>query len=230
MTRVLIIEDDPAILRGLRDNLEFEGFEVLAETDGRRGLEVFLDRKPDLLLLDLMLPGMNGYDLCRNIRTKDRDTPILILTARSEEVDHVIGLDLGADDYVTKPFSIGELMARIRALLRRSQRVRSSPLPDSLCFGDVKIDFKSFEAWKGEQLLEMSRKEFGVLRLLASRPGEVLTREELLDQVWGYDRFPSTRTVDNHISLLRSKIEDEPGDPQWILTVHGVGYKLRLHG
>jgi DNA-binding response OmpR family regulator len=222
----LVIEDDKAILQGLQDNLEFEGYKVLCAADGRLGFQIYQEQKPDLILLDLMLPGMNGYEICKRIREQDNETPILMLTARSEEVDQILGLDLGADDYVTKPFSIAGLMARIRALLRRTQFKNSSDLPDQLRLGNVIVDFKSFEATKGGQPLSLSRKEFGILRLLASRAGEVLTRDDLLDEVWGYNQFPTTRTVDNHISQLRSKIEEDPAMPIFIVTVHGVGYKL----
>jgi DNA-binding response OmpR family regulator len=226
MKRILIIEDDVAILRGLKDNLEYEKYEVLTATDGELGYSLIKEKKPDLIILDLMLPRMSGYELCRKVRGEDISIPILMLTARGEEVDRVLGLDLGADDYVTKPFSVPELLARIRAILRRLHRARSGPLPDELNFGDIKIDFKRFEAIKSGLAFKLSRKEFGVLRLLAARSGEVVTRDELLDEVWGYEQFPTTRTVDNHISLLRFKLEDDPSNPRHLLTIHGVGYKL----
>jgi DNA-binding response OmpR family regulator len=226
MNRILVIEDDRAILRGLVDNLEYESYQVLSATDGAEGYRIIREQKPDLIILDLMLPRMSGYELCRKVRAEGDATPILMLTARGEETDRVLGLDLGADDYVTKPFSVPELMARVRALLRRAQAQRSSPLPDELRFDDVVIDFKSYEARKGDQELKLSRKEFGVLRLLAARMGEVVTRDELLNEVWGYDQYPTTRTVDNHIASLRSKLEDDPADPRHLLTMHGIGYKL----
>jgi DNA-binding response OmpR family regulator len=228
MKRILIIEDDVAILRGLKDNLEYESYEVLTAADGEEGYFLIKEKKPDLIILDLMLPKMNGYELCRKVRNEGVTTPILMLTARSEEMDRVHGLDLGADDYVTKPFSVPELLARIRAIIRRIQKVKTGNLPSELRFGDVSVDFKCFEARKGGDILEMSRKEFGILRLLAARPGEVITRDELLDEVWGYDQYPTTRTVDNHIALLRTKLEDNPSKPRYLLTVHGVGYKLVL--
>jgi DNA-binding response OmpR family regulator len=186
------------------------------------------EKKPDLIILDLMLPKMSGYELCRKVREEGLTTPILMLTARGEEVDRVLGLDLGADDYVTKPFSVPELLARIRAILRRVQRSKIGPLPNELRFGKVVIDFKRFEAHRADKVLNMSRKEFGILRLLAARGGEVVTRDELLDEVWGYEQYPTTRTVDNHIALLRSKFEENPSKPRHLLTVHGVGYKLVL--
>jgi DNA-binding response OmpR family regulator len=228
MKRILIIEDDLAILRGLKDNLEYESYEVITALDGEQGYCLIRERKPDLIILDLMLPKMSGYELCRKVREEGITLPILMLTARGEEGDRVLGLDLGADDYVTKPFSVPELMARIRAIFRRVHQSESGNVPDDLEFGNVSIDFKRFEAYKAGQLLEMSRKEFGVLRLLASRAGEVVTRDELLDEVWGYDQFPTTRTVDNHIALLRNKLENDPSKPRYLLTVHGVGYKLVL--
>jgi DNA-binding response OmpR family regulator len=228
MSRILIIEDDLAILRGLKDNLEYESYVVLTATDGDEGYCLIREKKPDLIILDLMLPKMSGYELCQKVRKEGINTPILMLTARSEEVDRVLGLDLGADDYVTKPFSVAELSARIRAILRRMRKSKTGDLPDEIHFDEVSIDFKRFEVRKGGEPLKMSRKEFGVLRLLAARPGEVVTRDELLDEVWGYDQYPTTRTVDNHIALLRSKLEKDPAQPRRLLTVHGVGYKMVL--
>jgi DNA-binding response OmpR family regulator len=226
MSLILVIEDDRAILRGLVDNLEYESYEVLTATDGAQGYRLICERKPHLIILDLMLPKMNGYELCRKVRSDGIDTPILMLTARGEEMDRVMGLDLGADDYVTKPFSIPELLARVRAILRRVQGSRDGALPDELRFDDVVVDFRRFEACKSGQVLKLSRKEFGVLRLLAGRSGEAVTREELIEEVWGYDQYPTTRTVDNHIASLRAKLEDNPSEPRHLLTVHGVGYKL----
>jgi len=228
MSRILVIEDDRAILRGLVDNLEYESHEVLSATNGSQGYAMIREKKPDLVILDLMLPKMSGYEICRKVRAEGNTTPILMLTARGEETDRVLGLDLGADDYVTKPFSIPELLARIRALLRRAHDFHAISLPDELHFDDVIIDFKRFEARKGTEELKMSRKEYGVLQLLAARPGEVLSRDDLLNEVWGYDQYPTTRTVDNHISSLRAKIEEDPTQPRRLITVHGVGYKLMI--
>jgi len=224
MSLILVIEDDLAILRGLVDNLKFESHDVLTATDGQAGYRLAREKTPDLIVLDLMLPGLSGYEICRKLRQEKMATPILMLTARSEEADRVLGLDLGADDYVTKPFSVREFLARVRALLRRSHTPQS--LPDELNFEDVHVDFRRYEACKGRKNLEMTRKEFGVLRLLASRPGEVITREDLLTEVWGYDNYPTTRTVDNHLSLIRTKLEADPAKPRHFLTVHGVGYKF----
>ena len=226
MKRILIIEDDVAILRGLKDNLEYESYELVTAEDGERGYCLIQEKKPDLIILDLMLPRMSGYELCRKVREEGITTPILMLTARGEEMDRVVGLDLGADDYVTKPFSVPELLARIRTIIRRVQKAKAGDLPSELRFGDISIDFKCFEACKGGKILNMSRKEFGVLRLLAAREGEVVTRDELLDEVWGYDQYPTTRTVDNHIALIRNKIESDPSNPRHLITVYGVGYKL----
>jgi DNA-binding response OmpR family regulator len=228
MTTVLAIEDDPAILRGLADNLRFEGYEVLTATDGETGYRLQQERKPDLILLDLMLPRMSGFEFCRKLRGEGIQTPVLMLTARSEEPDRVLGLDLGADDYVTKPFSVRELMARVRALLRRSQSgSEDSPeLPDDLHFGGMDIDFRSYEARRNGEPVEMTRKEFAILRFLASRAGDVVTRDDLLNKVWGYESYPSSRTVDNHVAGLRAKLERDSSQPEHIKTVHGVGYKF----
>jgi DNA-binding response OmpR family regulator len=225
---ILAIEDDPAILRGLSDNLRFEGYTVLTATDAERGYQLQRERKPDLIVLDLMLPGMSGYEFCRKLRGEGVTTPILMLTARAEEADRVLGLDLGADDYVTKPFSVRELMARVRARLRRSQPVAGSPpsLPDQLRFGGVEIDFPKYEARRDRKSVEMTRKEFAMVRFLASRAGEVVTRDELLNEVWGIESYPSSRTVDNHVAGIRAKLERDPSQPEHIKTVHGVGYKF----
>lgn len=224
MSRILVVEDDLAILRGLTDNLKYESYEVLTATDGETGYRLIREKNPELIILDLMLPKLSGYELCRKLRAEGVSTPILILTARGEEPDRVMGLDLGADDYVTKPFSVRELLARIRAILRRMHPPQA--LPDEVRFDDVVVDFRRYEARKGEKSLEMTRKEFGLLRLLAARPGEVITRDELLNEVWGYENYPSTRTIDNHIASLRSKLEQDPSQPCHLITVHGVGYKL----
>jgi DNA-binding response OmpR family regulator len=226
MSRVLVIEDEPAILRGLADSLRFESYDVLTAGDGESGYELLRTREPDLVVLDLMLPKMSGYDVCRKARAAGITIPILMLTARGEEMDRVAGLDLGADDYVTKPFSLPELLARVRALLRRSQTAAgANELIEQLAFDDVEIDFGKYAARRAGVTVEMARKEFHVLRYLASRPDYVITREELIEKVWGLEKYPTTRTVDNHILSLRAKLEREPGNPRRLLTVHGVGYK-----
>ena len=226
MTKILIIEDDAAILRGLADNLTYEGHEVLTAATGEAGYDLQKSRNPDLIILDLMLPRMSGLELCRKLRGEGIQTPILMLTARSEESDRVIGLDLGADDYVTKPFSVRELMARVRALLRRTHS--AADLPGELQFADVEVDFRRYIARRRGKPVEMTRKEFATLRLLAARAGKVVSREELLNEVWGYEAYPVSRTVDNHIAGLRAKLEKNPARPVHIQTVHGVGYKFVL--
>jgi DNA-binding response OmpR family regulator len=222
MSRILVVEDDPAILRGLADNLRFEGYDVVTATDGEHALVLIREKRPDLIVLDLMLPGMSGFDVCSGARADGVTAPILILTARGQESDRVRGLDLGADDYVTKPFSVRELLARVRALLRRAA---GHTLRDDLRVGDLTVDFRRYEARKGDVPLELTRKEFGVLRVLVSRPGEVLTRDDLLDEVWGHEANPTARTVDNHIASLRAKLETVPSAPRHLQTIHGVGYK-----
>jgi DNA-binding response OmpR family regulator len=221
--RVLVVEDDPAIMRGLADNLKFERYEVLTANDAETAWRLQHTEKADLIVLDVMLPRMSGLELCRRLRQEGSQVPILMLTARSEEADRVIGLDLGADDYVTKPFSIRELLARIRALLRRHS---PAALPDRLRFADVEIDFPRYVALRAGETVDMTRKEFAILRLLVSRAGEVVTRDELLNEVWGFESYPVTRTVDNHIAGLRAKLEMNPARPEHIRTVHGVGYKF----
>ena len=227
MSTVLIIEDDPSILRGLRDILQYERYDVVVATDGDSGYRLAIERKPDLVILDVMLPRMSGLEICRKLRAQNFSPPILMLTARGEETDRVLGLDLGADDYVTKPFSIRELLARMRALLRRT-RPEDTALPDELRFDEVKVDFRAFEAYKNGVAIEMTPKEFGLLRMLAAKVGEVVSRDDLLNGVWGYDNFPSTRTVDTHVASLRAKLEDDPAHPRHLITVHGVGYKLSI--
>lgn len=224
MTTVLVIEDDPAISRGLADNLKFEGYDVLTALDGETGYQLQREQKPDVIVLDVMLPRISGLELCRKLRSERVQTPILMLTARSEEGDRVVGLDLGADDYVTKPFSVRELMARIRALLRRTQSTAS--LPNEVRFGEVEVDFLRYEALRNGKPVEMTRKEFAILRLLAGRAGEVVTRDDLLNDVWGYESYPVSRTVDNHVAGLRAKLERDASNPEHIKTVHGVGYKF----
>ena len=226
MSRVLIVEDDPAILRGLSLSLRAERYDVLTASDGEAGYRLAGEKKPDLLILDLTLPGMGGFEICRKLRADGFSAPILMLTARGEETDRVLGLDLGADDYVTKPFSVKELVARVRAHLRRSQGTDN--LPGELRFDDVVVDFRRYEALKRGKAVELTRKEFGVLRMLAAKAGEVVKRDDLMSGVWGYESFSGTRTVDNHILSLRAKLETDPAEPRRLITVHGVGYKLTI--
>lgn len=224
MKRILVIEDDPSILRGLIDNLKVEHFDVHPESDGEKGFDVARKKKFDLILLDVMLPNMNGYEICKQLRSGGVQSPILMLTGKGEELDKVLGLELGADDYVTKPFSVRELIARIKSLLRRQTDIRSEIMETS--FGDVHVDFKKQELKKGKKKQKMSAKEFELLKYFVEREGEVVTRARLLDDVWGFDVTPTTRTVDNYILSLRKKIESSPSKPKHLVTVHTAGYKF----
>jgi DNA-binding response OmpR family regulator len=224
MSRILVIEDDPAIVRGLQHALEYERYEVITARNGEEGLEAIRSARPDLVVLDVMLPVLSGFEVCRRARREGIRTPILMLTARGDEVDQVMGLDLGADDYVRKPFSVPMLLARMRALLRRT--TAATTLPAIIEFDDVRVDFESFEASKGGRAISLAPKEFAVLRHLVAREGKVVRRDELLQEAWGFEQMPTTRTVDNHVALLRSKLEDDPSAPRRLLTVHGVGYKF----
>jgi len=224
MKKVLIVEDDQAMAVALRDGFEYEGYSVVVARDGATGLRLASDKELDLIILDVMLPKMSGLDICKQLRNGDNNIPIIMLTARGQEIDKVLGLKLGADDYVTKPFSFMELMARVEALLRRASKPAAKI--ESYQFGDVALNFKTFQATKGSKPLELSPREFDILKYLIEHRGEVVTRDQLLDSVWGYDNFPFTRTVDMHIAKLRKKIEDTPSDPRHIITVHRVGYKF----
>lgn len=224
MSKILIVEDEESILMALQDDLEMEGYEVSGETDGARGLERANAGGYDLIILDIMLPSMDGFEVCKRLRAAGDTTPILMLTAKSQEVDKVLGLELGADDYVTKPFSPREVLARVKALLRRARP--ADPVLDRVAFGDVDIDFKGYEVRKAGKQVELTAKEFSLLRLLVSHPDEVLRRDTILNEVWGddWDVFP--RTVDTHVAHLRRKLEDDPADPKHITNVRGVGYKF----
>ncbi len=224
MPKVLIVEDDASMAVALKDGFEYEGYEVLTARDGAEGLRLARDGRPDLMVLDVMLPKLNGLDLCREIRKEGNRLPIIMLTARGQEIDKVLGLKLGADDYVTKPFGFMELMARVEALLRRISG--SGPSVDSYEFGDVAVDFKKAEARKGGQLMEMTARELKLLKYFIEHRGQVVGREELLDSVWDYNEAPLTRTVDMHVAKLRKKVEDTPAEPKYIVTVHRVGYKF----
>jgi DNA-binding response OmpR family regulator len=208
----------------LRDNLEYEGFEVRSAVDGEEALRSALDQRPDLILLDLMLPKISGLDVCRQLRRQGVETPVIMLTARGQEIDKVLGLEIGADDYVTKPFSIRELLARVRAQLRRAEKRLAN---QDLCrFGNIELNFPKHQAWRNGRPFELSPREFALMKYFLHHRGETVTRDQLLDEVWGYDNFPLTRTVDNHIARLRQKIEDNPAEPQHIITVHRAGYKF----
>ncbi|HUK23443.1 MAG TPA: response regulator transcription factor [Terriglobales bacterium] len=224
MTKILIVEDEPAMVAGLRDNFEFEGYQVISAGDGVAGLERALKETPDLVILDVMMPRMSGLDVCKQLKAKKPGMPIIMLTARGQEVDKVVGLELGADDYVTKPFSIRELLARVKAVLRRS-RAAAKP-QDRYAFGEVEVDVGGCRVSRNGKALEFSNKEFELLKYFLHHPGETLSRDRLLEDVWGYDHYPTTRTVDAHIVRLRQKLEPKPEEPQFILTVHGTGYKF----
>ena len=223
--RILIIEDELPMRTALQDCLEGEGYRVLTAAEGETGLSRALKEKPDLILLDIMLPRLDGFSLCEELRRVGQATPVLMLTAKGFVQDRVRGLDAGADDYLVKPFSTEELLARVRALLRRKIRTTA---PKVIVLGDVKIDFVRQKAWMKRKALYLTAKELAMLRLMAEAGGEPITRERFLDVVWGYTAFPTTRTVDNHIASLRAKIEKDPDNPRWIQTVHGVGYRLEL--
>ena len=224
MRRVLIVEDDHAMAVALRDGFEYEGYTALVARDGTSGLRFASERAWDLILLDVMLPKLSGFDLCKQLRSAGHDTPIIMLTARGQEIDKVLGLKIGADDYVTKPFSFLELLARVEAVLRRT--TKRPEIRESCQFGDVMLNFHTLEATKGGSPLPLSPREFQILEYLIAHRGGTVTREQLLDTVWGYDGFPPTRTVDVHIAKLRQKIEDTPSNPRYIVTVHRIGYKF----
>jgi len=223
-TRILIVEDEPAMVAGLRDNFEFEGYEVISADNGVSGLERALADDPDLVVLDVMMPRMSGLDVCKQLKAKRPSIPIIMLTARGQEIDKVVGLELGADDYVTKPFSIRELMARVKAVLRRASPL--APLPEVYRFSDVEVNIRGNEVLRAGKPIELSSKEFALLTYFISHPAETLSRDRLLDEVWGYDNYPNTRTVDAHIVHLRQKLEMNPEEPRFIVTVHGTGYKF----
>jgi two-component system alkaline phosphatase synthesis response regulator PhoP len=223
-TRILIVEDEPSMVAGLRDNFEFEGYEVVTAGDGEAGLERALADTPDLVILDVMMPKMSGLDVCKQLKGKRPSLPIILLTARGQEVDKVVGLELGADDYVTKPFSIRELLARVKAVLRRAKVLPVDQ--ERFTFENVEVNLRRHEVRRGGEAVPFSTKEFELLKCFLSHPGEVLIRDRLLDEVWGYDNYPTTRTVDAHILRLRQKLEPNPEEPRFFLTVHGVGYKF----
>ena len=221
--RILIVDDEPEIVRGLEDNLRFEGYQTLSATNGEDGLRLAASEAPDLVLLDIMMPRLSGWDVCRELRRKGIDVPVIMLTARGEEADRVRGLELGADDYLAKPFSLRELLARVRAVLRRPGPRRKF---EEFAFGDARVRLAERQAFRGGVEVALTRKEFDLLVYLVEHRGEVITRNRLLDEVWGYERFPTTRTVDTHILRLRRKFEVDPDRPAFIQTVHGQGYRF----
>ena len=228
--KILVIEDEDTVRAGLLDNLAYEGYEVIASGDGLEGLSAFEVEYPDLVILDVMMPGLDGLEVCKRIREIRASTPIIMLTAKCSELDKVVGLEVGADDYLTKPFGMRELFARVKALLRRvgelNREIIENEQKAELSIGDVTVDFVAYRAKRGDEEIDLSVKEFELLKYLSERPDIPVTRNQLLDSVWGYNSYPSTRTVDNFIARLRHKIEDQPDKPRHILTVHGVGYKF----
>jgi len=221
MKTVLVVEDDDLILEGLIDNLEYEGYDVIFSRDGNSGLKKTFEQKPDLLLLDIMLPGMNGHEICRKVKSTDPNIPVIMITARDSEIDKVSGLDIGADDYITKPFGIPELMARIRAVLRRYEH---KSIPDEYTFGNIRLDFKSYKAFQDETEIKLTPTEFDIMKYFIDNAGEVIHRHDFLNNVWGYDKVPTTRTVDNFIFDLRKKLEPDHSNPIHIKSIRGVGY------
>jgi two-component system alkaline phosphatase synthesis response regulator PhoP len=220
-TRILVVEDDLSILTGLSMNLRFEGYDVLQAQDGRTGLQKAVDERPDLLVLDVMLPGLNGYELVRELRRRGQTTPVVMLSARGQEQDKTLGLDLGADDYVVKPFGLAELLSRIKAVLRRRQRE-----PELVRFSDVAVDLVSRTVTRGGQPVEMTAQEFKLLAHLVAHPGRTYSRDELLAGAWGFDYEGTARTVDNFVRQLRLKLEGDPESPRHFVTVRGLGYRF----
>ena len=221
---ILVVEDDPNIRLGLEDNLVLEGYHVLTAPDGVKGLKSAIEHEIDLLILDIMLPGMNGYEICRKIKAEKPDLPVIMLTARGSEMDKVAGLDIGADDYLTKPFSLPELMARIRASFRR---IRKDPEPlSSFSYGNVMLDFRNFQAFFKDKEVSLTNKEFDIMTYFINHENQVIHRHDLLNEVWGYEAMPTTRTVDNFILDLRKKLEDYHSKPKHIISVRGIGYRF----
>jgi two-component system alkaline phosphatase synthesis response regulator PhoP len=223
--KILIVEDDPGIQLSIKDEFESEGYDVLASDDGENGLRMIMEKKPDLVILDIMLPGLDGYEVCKRLRKEGNNTPVIMLTVKDKEIDKVLGLEFGADDYVTKPFSLRELLARVRSIFRRIET--SSAAIQTYFIGDTEFDFKKYEARKKGQKVEYTPLELQMLQLLVQRNGEVLTRDDFLDLIWGeYNTVVTSRTVDSHIANIRKKLEDDPSDPRFITSIRGVGYKL----
>ena len=226
METILVIEDDPSILLGVRKSLEYEGYKVLVAKDGEEGLAMAFDARPDLILLDIMLPHVNGFEICRSVRKHEPTLPILIISAKDQEIDKIMGLDLGADDYIAKPFSVKELVARVKAALRRTRALAGEQEP--FAFGRVEVDYAGRVLLVGGKPTECTPKEFDLLRFLITNKGRVLSRDQILNKVWGYDYYGTPRTIDNFIQKLRLKVEKDAQDPDHILTVRGIGYKFQV--
>ena len=223
--KILIIEDEQDLIKGLKLNLSDEGYNIDWAVNGKDGLRKAIEESPDLIILDIMLPEVNGLDVCRELRHKNINTPVIMLTAKGEEIDKVVGLEIGADDYITKPFSIRELIARIKARLRSAEREAKTEIK-SYSFGEIEIDFIRFKAKRKDEEIGFSSLEFEILKYFINHRGELVSRDDLLDKIWGYESYPTTRTIDNHILKLRKKIEDEPSQPRYILSVYGGGYRF----
>jgi DNA-binding response OmpR family regulator len=224
METILVIEDDPAISLGLTKNLKYEGYDVLSAQQGEKGLELAIDRQPDLILLDIMLPNMSGFEICKTLKRNEVDIPIIILSAKDSEIDKIMGLDLGADDYITKPFSIRELIARINAVLRRKKRYEKDM--EGFSFGEIEIDFAARTVQRNGRDLELSPREFDLLGFFVRHPNEVMDRRQILNKVWGYDYYGTARTIDNFVTKLRHKMEPDPTKPVHFVTARGIGYKF----
>lgn len=224
MRRILIVEDEPDMLKGIQDNLRYEGYEVVTATEGKQAIELARRASPDLIILDIMLPEMDGFEVCRNLRSSMVNIPIIMLTAKSQEADRVVGLELGADDYVTKPFSLRELLARVKAVLRRTEQ-RGKEM-ETYAFGNVHLDFRNHTGSKKDKQIAFLPREFSIMKVLIENKGRVVSRDEIYDAVWGDEYFPDARPVDNQIAKIRKKIEDDPSNPKYIITVPKVGYKF----
>lgn len=226
MAKILVVDDEQNMRTGLKDNLEFEGYDVETANDGEQGLNKILENSYNLIILDVMMPKKSGFDVCKEVRKTGITTPIILLTAKGEEIDKVVGLEIGADDYVTKPFSLRELLARVKAILRRSENLVMNEAERDTKIGKLEVNFNGYKATSRNRDIPMSHKEFEILHYLWKHRNTTVSRDDLLSEIWGYDENPTTRTVDNFIMKLRHKVESDPNHPQVILTVHGIGYKL----
>lgn len=226
MPKILVVDDEQNMRTGLKDNLEFEGYDVETANDGEQGLKKIFEGSYNLIILDVMMPKKSGFDVCKEVRKAGMTTPVILLTAKGEEIDKVLGLEIGADDYVTKPFSLRELLARVKAILRRSENLVMNEEDREVKIGRLEINFSGYKAISKNRDVAMSHKEFEILHHLWKHRNSTVSREDLLTEIWGYDETPTTRTVDNFILKLRQKIEIDSNHPQIILTVHGIGYKL----
>lgn len=228
MAKILVVDDEQNMRTGLKDNLEFEGYDVESANDGEQGLKKILENNYNLIILDVMMPKKSGFDVCKEVRKTGITTPIILLTAKGEEIDKVVGLEIGADDYVTKPFSLRELLARVKAILRRGENLVMNEAAREVKIGKLEVNFNGYKATSKNKDVQMSHKEFDILHYLWKHRNSTVSRDDLLTEIWGYDENPATRTVDNFILKLRQKVETDPNHPKIILTVHGIGYKLVL--